>query len=197
MVSRILLLGLFLMFVQQSWGQSTEPVLRNGVLFNPDLYKQATPKECLASVLLAIERNRLDYLINYLIDPLTINERLKQTNDYYLKIAEGEIAPIPSGLSDIRQEAARRVRQDQVQARAARLGREAMALAIQKKLSDDPEALKDLRKFLSEGEFLDAGETATAILKDLPDRKLFFRKIPDPADPDKKSIWVFDNKKTE
>lgn len=197
MFRKLLILGVLLVGVDQSWGQSTDQVLKNGVLFNPDLYKQATPKECLASVLLSIERNRIDYLINYLMDPTTIDSRLKQTSEYFTKLAESEIAPIPPGLSDIRLEAAIRTRQDKVFARAARLSRDSIALAIQKKLADDPEALKDLKRFLSEGEFLDAGETATVTLKDLPDRKLFFRKIPNPANPDTKSIWVFDNKKAE
>lgn len=197
MFRKLLILGVVLVGAGQSFSQSSEQVFRNGVLFNPDLYKQATPKECLESVLLSVERNRIDYLINYLMDPNTIDARLKQTSEYYTKIAESEIAPIPSGLSDIRLEAALRTRQDKVIARAARLGRESISVAIQKKLGDDPEALKDLKRFLSEGEFLDAGETATATLKDLPDRKLFFRKVPNPADPDKKSVWVFDNKKAE
>lgn len=45
------------------------------------------------------------------------------------------------------------------------------------KLADNSDAVKELRRFLKEGEFNAADTTATATLKDVKDRMVFFRKI--------------------
>jgi hypothetical protein len=49
--------------------------------------------------------------------------------------------------------------------------------------------LKDLRRFLREGEFKTSGESATAVLKDVTDRALYFKKV--------KDRWFLENRKEE
>ncbi len=45
------------------------------------------------------------------------------------------------------------------------------------KLNDNPEAIKELRRFLKEGEWEGDDKTASAKVKDIKDRQVFFRKI--------------------
>lgn len=55
------------------------------------------------------------------------------------------------------------------------------------KLADDPNVLKDLRRFLKEGEWEGTDTTASAQLKDVKDRMVFFRKVED--------RWFFENER--
>jgi hypothetical protein len=57
---------------------SAQDTTRHGI--EPDLksYPQSTPQEALASVLKAIEANRVDYLVAQLADPIYIDERVKR-----------------------------------------------------------------------------------------------------------------------
>jgi hypothetical protein len=45
------------------------------------------------------------------------------------------------------------------------------------KLADNPAGVKELQRFLKEGEWEGGDTTATAKLKDVKDRQVFFRKI--------------------
>jgi hypothetical protein len=50
---------------------------------------------------------------------------------------------------------------------------------VKTKLGEDSEALKELRRFAREGEFKDEEATSSVSLKDVKDRKVFFRKVGD------------------
>jgi hypothetical protein len=54
------------------------------------------------------------------------------------------------------------------------------------KMNDSPDSVKELRRFLKEGEWTKGETTASAGLKDIRDRKVFFRKVGD--------RWYFENR---
>ena len=137
---RILALGVVLAWILEVPAQEPKesPPLRYGIEANLRDYPQETPKETLASVLRAVERGRINYLLAHLADPEFVDKRVKE-------IYGGDF--------------------------------EEMVRETTGKLSDNPAALKELQRFLKEGEW-DGGETAaSAKLKDVKDRQVFFRKI--------------------
>jgi hypothetical protein len=62
---------------------------------------------------------------------------------------------------------------------------------VKDKLVDDPEVLKDLRRFYRSGTFPEAGggNTAKVGLPDVKDRAVFFKKIGD--------RWYIENRQTD
>lgn len=109
---------------------------RYGIPFDNNNYPQATPKETLASVIKAMERRRINYVLAHLADPDYVEERVKKAGgDFELVV------------------------------------REATA-----KLNDKPDTIKELTRYLKEGEWEANENQASAQLKDLRDRKVFLRK---------------------
>jgi hypothetical protein len=137
---RILTLGIFLAWVVGVAAQAPNeaPPRRYGIEANLRDYPQETPKEALASVLRAIERGRINYLLAHLADPAFVDKRVKE-------VYGGDFEE---------------------------LVRETTA-----KLTDNPATLKELQRFLKEGEWETGETTASAKLKDIKDRQVFFRKI--------------------
>ena len=64
-----------------------------------------------------------------------------------------------------------------VKQEAARRAFRLLAQDIRGTLAENPDHLKDLRRFLNSGQFTDAGDTATATLRDVKDRVVSFRKV--------------------
>jgi hypothetical protein len=58
-----------------------------------------------------------------------------------------------------------------------------------RKLADNPDTLKELQRFLKEGEWDSVENTASASLKDVKDRKVFMKKIG--------KRWYLENKQKE
>jgi len=114
------------------------PPPRYGIEANLRDYSQETPKDTLASVLRAIERGRINYLLAQLADPAFVDQRVKT---------------VYGGDFD-------------------ELVRETTA-----KLADNPTAVKELQRFLKEGEWEGGENSANAKLKDVKDRQVLFRKI--------------------
>jgi hypothetical protein len=52
---------------------------RYGIDADAKTYPQTSPKECLTSILKAIENKRFDYLVAQLADPSFVDERVKRT----------------------------------------------------------------------------------------------------------------------
>lgn len=64
----------------QAPNQAAKAVKRYGVEPNLDDYPQATPQETLASVLKAVDNNRIPYLVAQLADPQWVDERVRQVH---------------------------------------------------------------------------------------------------------------------
>ena len=129
---------------QQS--KDAKPARRYGIEPNLESYPQATPKEALASVLQAIDQNRVNYLLAQLADPDFVDRRVKALGGKFEELVRETTA----------------------------------------KLADDPGAVKELRRFLKEGDWEERSDTASAQVKDLKDRRVFFRKIG--------GRWFFENR---
>jgi hypothetical protein len=57
--------------------QPAKPTTRYNIEVDLDNYPQATPKDALASVIKAIERKRVEYLLAHLTDPDFVDQRVK------------------------------------------------------------------------------------------------------------------------
>lgn len=119
--------------------QENKSAKRYGVDPELDFFPQDSPKSALESVLKAIERKRIAYLLAQLADPNFVDERVKSYNGNFDELVN----------------------------------------ETTKKLKDDPAALKELHRFLKEGEWEGGDGTASAKLKDVKDRRVFMRKIGD------------------
>jgi len=172
---------------------------RHGVAFRGKAYPQATPKEALQSALDAIEKGEFNYLAAHLLDPAFVDARVGDR----AKQAEPTVEANLSALRDFQQKNLDRIVAEarvpvepakfrqRVAADAQVAGFKQFVRDVQEKLTDDPEVLKDLRRFRSQGTFseLAGGDAARVGLADLKDRSLFFRKVAD--------RWYLENKQNE
>jgi len=177
---------------------------RYGQAFSPKAYPQGTAREVVASAILAVEKNDFAYLAAHLLDPAFVDARLDAMSagptNPYRKAAEAELIR----LRDIQRRnpdavpAARRVPEDAKQF-DDRLGVETKTLAfaqltrlMKDKFADDPEVLKDLRRFARGGTFPDAGAPGDAVKVELPDvkdRALYLKRAG--------GRWYVENKQVE
>ena len=94
------------------------------------------------------------------------------------------LKPTSSGLprsGSARTSAGRAFTSEEFQRRSRELGLQLnvkqLADQMRQKLADEPDNLKDLKRFLREGQFQEAGNVATATLKDVKDRSVYFKKV--------------------
>jgi hypothetical protein len=167
-----------------AWGQDEPPPPRYGVPPNLELFPQDTAKAALSSVVKAVEKERIDYLAAHLIDPAFIDQKVTER----AQSLEREVA---ADLRALREAQARNPaatpREDRVPAdpkgfdeavrrEAARRAFRLVAQDIRGTLDENPDHLRDLRRVLREAPITDAGDTASAALRDASDRQVFFRR---------------------
>ncbi len=170
-----------------AWGQPEPPPPRYGIPANPEIYPQGTPKDALASAIKAIDRGKADYLAAHLIDPRFIDAKVDDRARLIEKAVEAELrarqeaqrenpATVPAGerLPLDPKGFAEAVRREA----ALRAFRQVVA-DIHGTLAENPDHLKDFRRFARAGQFTDLGETATATLPDVKDRQISFRRVGD------------------
>lgn len=157
---------------------------RFDLLHNPDLYRQDTPQEALRSALAAVSRERYDYVIAHLLDPEWVDARIATNRAYFERVAGEQVVATAAG-AQLRGAAL----QARVQEVGTRLNFQDLTGIVRRKLGDDPDHLKEMRRLLRDGEFKVSGETATAVLKDAKDRALYFKKV--------KDRWFLENRKDE
>ena len=165
-----------------AWTQEPDVAPRFDVIYNPDLYNQTTPKETLKSVLGAIARGRFDYIVAHLLDPAYVDASLGGTQTYFERVAAEQIAATTAGR--ILRDAALQTRVREV---GTQLNARHLAEQIRRKIEDEPDNLKDLKRFAREGLIQSGGETASATLRDVKDRGLYFKKVG--------SRWFLENRK--
>jgi hypothetical protein len=171
-----------LVLAATSVAQDVRP--RFGILHNPDLYRQDTPQETLRSALAAVGRERYDYLAAHLLDPDWVDARLAVNRPYFERVAGEQIVATAAG-AQLRGPAL----QARVQEVGTRLDFQDLTGTIRRKLADEPDNLKEMRRFLREGEVKTSGDSATIVLKDVRDRALYFKKV--------KDRWFLENRKDE
>jgi len=151
-------------------GQVREEV-RFGVRYNEDLYPQLTPRQALNSVLRALEKERYDYFVAFLLDRGLVEEQLRASFPNFEKKAQEQVDRETLRKKGLDPQFIRlRVKELATQASFDNLVRRVRA-----KLEDDPEALKELRLLAREGQFVD-GLEASSVKHDLiKGRALFLR----------------------
>ena len=162
-----------------------EPDPRFGVPPKLKAFPQNTPKRALASAIEAIERPDISYLLAHLLDPgfveFRLNDRAKQFE-----------APVEVELTRLRNFQIRnpdkfspkdRLPGDKVKfnalivERSRELAFKQLVRDVEEKLLADPQALKDMKKLLKDGTFVDTETGAKVTHMDVKDRALYFRKI--------------------
>lgn len=178
----------------------TGPQPRYGVAYRAKGYPQATPKEAVGSVIAAADRGDFDYLVAHLLDPGFVDARvgdrarqlepavaaeLARQRDFQL--ANPDRVPlenrVPVDAGQLR---------DRVLADARTAAFRQLVRDVRVRLGDDPEVLKDLRRFYREGTFPDpaaAGDTAKVGLPDVRDRAVFLKRV--------EGRWFVENRQVE
>lgn len=156
------------------------PVVRYGVQYRPKTYPQASPKQALASLVDAAEKNEFPYVAAHLIDPGIVDARVNARSRQMEPAVEAELAALREAqrpnLDRIAPDA--RVPLDVPRFRALVAERTRaraflqVARDVQEQMSEDPEGLKDLRRALRWGTFPEGGGDAE-----------FTLPIPDPREP--------------
>ncbi|HEX3148510.1 MAG TPA: hypothetical protein VHR66_10525 [Gemmataceae bacterium] len=163
-------------------GQDVAP--RFEILHNPDLYLQETPQQTLASVIIAVGRERYDYLAAHLLDPAMIDARLATNQAYFERVSGEQIVSTAAGAALRPADLEIRVREV-----ATRANFQNLTAQIGRKMVDEPDNFRDLKRFAREGQFQVAGETATVTIKDVKDKALYFKKVG--------NRWFMDNRKED
>jgi hypothetical protein len=123
---------------------------RFGIEAERNRYPQDTPQKALASVLRAIDNNQVDYLLAHLADPRFVDKRVADREAQY-----------PNLDKKSRQRAAFEVLVKETTAHFA----------------EEPQLVKDLRRFSSKGEWEAKDNEASAKVKELPSRRVFLRRV--------------------
>lgn len=166
-----------------AWGQDEPPPARYGVPPNLALFPQDSPKSALSSAVKAVEKGRTDYLVAHLIDPRFIDDRVADRARLLEKEVAADLRALreaqmrnPSASRDDRVPADPKGFDEAVRREAARRAFRLVAQDVRGTLDENPDHLTDLRRLLREGPITDAGDTASAALRDAKDRSVFFRK---------------------
>ena len=177
----IISLGLLVLLSPHAAGQIKEE-RRFRVLYNAELYPQATPHQSVRALLRALDKERYDYLIAFLLEQNYVNDQLRITAANFEQAARAQVEGEKLEAKGFDQAFIR----NRVRELAEQANFENLARRIRTKLDEDSEAVKELRKLYREGDLVEAGDTATLKHPDLKDRQLFFRNV--------NGRWYIENK---
>jgi hypothetical protein len=161
--------------------------VRFGFPYREKNFPQATPKQTLESVVQAIERADIAYLVSNLMDPTFVDARLAERGRQLEPVIEAELIQLRQAqrqnIDNVNPDA--RIPNDPVKVRAMAVERakdrafRQLVSDVQAKLLEDPETLKELRRFMRQGTFpADAGGTTARVgLPDIKERAVYLRKI--------------------
>lgn len=151
----------------------------------------------LKSALAAVEATDYEYLVGQLLDPKFVDDAVAERAKFLQAGAEAELAqlrdyqranPSKVAIED-------RVPLDPVgfRALAATKARDRAFRQLQRdvaqKLTDDPQAVKDIRRVALDGMFADADPAATGTHPEVKGRTLYFKKAGD--------RWYLENRQTD
>lgn len=192
------LTGLVAAAQEKAKGPEMIPV-RYGVEYRAKAYPQGTPKQALEALLAAADKGEYAYLAAHLLEPGFVDGRVTERAKQFAPAIEVNLAK--------QRDAQRRAAEpptaadklpDDAPGFAARVTADAKTAAfkqfvrdMQDRLADDPEVLKDLRKFVRQGTFpADAGGEAAAVtLPGVRDRAVYLKRAGD--------RWYVENRQTE
>ena len=113
-------------------------------------YPQKTPKDAMASISLALDRKRVDYMLAQLADPVYVEYWVDRYKTVFT----------------LGKEEGRRL-----------LAFDRLARETAQYYQNDPLIQKDLRVFAKQAEWKEEGEGAVGTVETIPARKVFLRKI--------------------
>lgn len=176
--------GLLLLIAASTAAQTGAPPTRFDIPANADAFPQNTPQAALKSVVSAIEKGKVDYLTAHLIEPSFIDARIADRAAQLEPAADKTLRAVrQSQLNDPNIPRSRRLPDDPArfaQAVAAEAKRQAFLAVvadIRTNLTENPDKLLDLRKFLRTGTAAEAGDAVSFTLPEVKDRQVYLKKI--------------------
>lgn len=176
---------------------SKDPEPRYGVNPRAKAYPQDTPKTALRSALSAIENADYTYLVAQLLDPKFVDEAVLERAKLFEAGAEAELKQLrdfqranPGTVAD-----ENRLPLDPkafaaiVAVRARERGFKQLVRDVAQKITDDPQAVKDFRRFARDGSFVDAEPVASVTHTEVKARSLYFKKL--------NGRWFLENRQVE
>jgi hypothetical protein len=160
----------------------------------PKTYPQANPKQALASLIAAADAGDHNYIVAHLLDPEFVDARIlvrakqiKETVENDLKkLREVQRVNIGSVPKDIRVPENAELFAVMAAERARERAYPLLVSDVKERLADDPQVMKDLRRFYREGTFDESGRVT---LPDIKDRAVYLKKIGD--------RWFMENRQTD
>jgi hypothetical protein len=158
---------------------------RYGIPGNPRLFPQTEPKTVLASAIKAAEAGRYDYLVAHLMDEKFIEGRIDNRAKLIEPTADAELRALRDRQrKDVTLDKRLQLPDDPnlfneaVKAEARLRAFKQVLRDVEAKLTEDPTSLRELRRFLREGELVSSSaEAARITLKDVKDRQVFLKKV--------------------
>ncbi len=174
-----------------------EPQPKFGIPPLMGLYPQTSPKVALDSTIKAIEKERFDYIVAHLLDESFVETRIVGRAKEILPAVEADLrarrdkqrqdpAAVPA---DEKLSMEPKAFAASCEAEARNRAFKIVAKDVKEKLGDDPEAIRELKRFAREGTVAEAGETATISLRDVKERKVYLKKVG--------ARWYVENKQTD
>jgi hypothetical protein len=161
-----------------------QPAQRFNVVYNDRFFPQTTPKAALASLVRAADLAQFDYIASYLMDEKLADEKIAEGAKEVEAAVERDLRaqreqeradpfkPAPENrLSLDPAEFAKRV-----QAEATSRGYAQLVRELRERFAEDPSHIRDLQRFLREGEVTMTEATAKMTLKADKGRAIFFKK---------------------
>lgn len=157
---------------------------RYGVMINTRTFTQQSPQETLASTIRAIDENRFDVLVAHLIDEKVTEANANEQARVLENGAENDLRK----LREKQKENPLGVKPEEklpyepmgfavfVKAEAKQRGFKATIEEVRKKFVADSNIVKEMKRYLREGEFTSTGDTAKVTLKDVKGKGIFFVK---------------------
>ena len=197
LLSLLFFLGSVTLVGGQEPAPRDEPQPKFGIPPLLGLYPQTSPKVALESAIKAIEKERFDYIVAQLLDESFVESRIGIRAAELLSAADADLR----GKRERQRQDPAAVPADEKlsmepTAFAASVATEARNRAykqvvkdVKEKIGDDPEAVKELRRFAREGTVTEAGDTATITLRDIKERKVYLKKAG--------NRWYVENKQAD
>jgi hypothetical protein len=170
---------------------------RYGIMINTRTYTQQSPQETLASTIRAIEENRFDVLVAHLIDEKVSEAKaieqarvLENEAEVHLRGVREKQKANPLGVKPEEKLPYEPKEFDAfVKFEAKNRGFMATIEDVRKKFTADSNIVKEMKRYLRNGEFNVSGDTAKVVLKDAKGKGIFFVKV--------KNRWFIEDRQEE
>jgi hypothetical protein len=196
------LVALFALAAVAGPALSQESILRDevparfGIPGLTGLYPQTTPKAALESALKAVDKQRFDYVVAHILDEAFVETRIGKRALELAPAAEADLRARrekqrqnPAAATDVRLSMVPAEFATAVDAETRQRAYKAVVDDVKSSITDDPEGLKELRRFAREGVVAEDGDKATITLRDVRDRKVFLKRV--------NGRWFVENRQAE